>query len=146
MLQQVGQGLHPIELDCQIFTGTPSWESVVELVRLGHYLVAEGLEEASQNRLAALRRQHGQSRSQGNRGRGKFGTILARSRHRRTEDLEQRCAHERRGDVGSVVHVLAQAGAATGSGQRDGVDVDEQSHSAALFCSFGIEDVCLSDR
>jgi hypothetical protein len=148
--QQVGEPHGCPEADVEVAAVAPLRELFVKEQAVGFDLVAEGGEQPRDHVLAAAASQHGKGGLEGNGGGCRLGTLPTASGHGAAEDVGDGDAEQRRGDVRPVVHVLGKGAALSRRAllppdQADGVDVQQQSGSAALVGGLGIEDVDLTE-
>src|SRR5262249_42686244 len=99
---------------CVVRTLAPLWKFLVKSVVLSAHPVPEWLEQSPHERLATTTRQQNHSRGKGKGHRHELRSILAVPRHGRVENPGDGNNHERRGDIGSVIHVLLQQSSVTG--------------------------------
>ena len=129
--------------------GPPLRKGWIEQERLHGDLVSEWLEQPAHDLLAAARRHDRELRLERNGRRGELRPLLAGARHGALEDVYERNAHERRGDVGAVVYVLGQCEGGTGSPaahEPDRIDVQEERGRTASLRDLRVEHVRLSER
>jgi hypothetical protein len=151
MRQQVGEPHPARETDRQVPTGAPGRELVIEGEGGRLDLVAEGLEQRPQHRLAASDRQHRHLDLERERGVGERRPLVAAPRHRRAEHLAHHDAQERRRHVGPVVHVAREGERllplpASTAHQPDRIDLDHHRRGAAPLPRFGEEHVSIAER
>ena len=124
----------------------PFGEPLVERVAVGLDRVAQRLEHRPQERLAAPHRQHVEPGLERDRRRRQLGPVLAAALEGRAEDLGDRHAQERRGDVGPVVDVLREQEpwpAPLPRTMPTGSTSSSRQARAAVVGRLGVEDVAL---
>jgi len=142
--QQVAQPGRPGKGHRPIRALAPVGEARIERASLGGHAIAERREEALQNLVAT---------PAGERGDGRFKrqgliherrAILAVPGQRAAEDLGERHAEERGGDVRAIVDVLVRRRAAPAH-QPDRIDLQQERRRAARVGRLGIEDMRLTE-
>ena len=115
---------------------------------LGADLVAERLEQAAQQSLAAPAGNDGEPGDEGQGPIDQVWPVLASTGERRPEHPRDGDAHERGRDVGTVVHVGVQCPVAVAAAahEADRIDVQQEGRRAAFGRRLRIEDVRLSER
>ncbi len=145
MGQQVAQGAGGAQADREVAAHPPLRELGVERMGLGRDRVAERLEEAAQDPLAAAAGEGRQADVEGERLPHQLRPRLAAPGAGGVEDPRDRHRQERRGDVRAIVDVLIErpAGAAH---QTHGIDVEQQRHRAGALRRLRIEHVRPPER
>jgi hypothetical protein len=136
----------PHDPEVEVATITPGREVVIKRDRGRGHLVPQGFEQPADELFTSPAGHDRKVRLEREGSLGKLGPVLASSRECRTEQLGDRDAHERGGDVRSVVHVVGERErlpAASTPDQADRVDFQQERHRAPLGGRFRIQDVRL---
>ena len=145
--QQLTQPHLTAQMDGVVATRPPLRKLLVE--RMLHCIqrVAERLEQPPRDLLTACDRQHRKPRLERQRLLGQFRPRIALSGHGCTEHARERNAHERRGNVRTVVDVLVEPSEPNATpDQPHRIDIEQQRGRAALLRHLGIEDVRRTER
>lgn len=121
----------------------------VELVARRFDLVSQGLEEPSQEVLAAPTGQYRERRFERNLGLSELRSVARRTREGRAEHLRDRHAEKRRSHPWAIVHILLHRRMrvlANRTHQSHRIDIQQQTCGASLFIRLGVEDVRLTPR
>src|SRR5207253_169544 len=146
--EQVREALGGAQRDREVTAFAPLRIRLVEWMLHGRDLVAERLEERTQESLAAPARQHRDPRLQGDRLLCELRPVLAAPAERRAEHASDGDTQERRCYVGPIVHVLLERAAFPGrplppTHEVYWVHFQHQRGCAALCGRLWVEDVSL---